>query len=126
METNVSIPQYERNKPQFSKLTSVRLTANEANYLPMIQKATGAPSTASALRLLINTEYDAVQNGDRQQSDFILLDEQYTTTFAFKLSVSEYFKLRELMVFYDAPTQSAVTSHLIEHMIKALNTKAGE
>ena len=125
METTVTVPQYKRSKPQFAKLTSVTLTAIEAYYLPIIQKATGAPSTASALRLLLNTEYDAVKSGHRQQSDFILLDEPKTKTFTFKLSETEYFKLHELMSFYDAPTQSAVASHLIEHMIKALDTEEG-
>ena len=123
MET-VSIPQYQRTKPQFSKLTSVRVTAIEAYYLPILQKEMNAPSTASVMRLLINDEYEAVQSGERSKDDFIRLDEPKSQSFTFKLSEDEYYRLRDLMFFYDAPTQSAVTSHLIERMIKALDTKA--
>jgi hypothetical protein len=123
---SVSLPQYQRSKPQFDKQTSVKISAVHAYYLPLIQKAMSAPSTASAIRLLISAEYNAICNGDRAQSDLICLDEPKTNTVVFKLSETEYKALHDIMSFYDAPTQSAVISHLIERVIPVISGKDGK
>ena len=127
METQTAIPQFEKSKPQFSKSTSVRLTANEWQYLPIIQKATGSPNTASVMRLLLNVEHQEMKDGKRQASDLLIPADVKSQTFTFKLSEDEFYKLIDLKEFYSAPTQSAVCSHLVERMINVLESgKAGD
>lgn len=124
MESPAVLPQYKGNDVPLMRTTTIRISQRSYDNLKRLLTATGAPNDGALCRLLVDTEYSAMQSGCCHKEDYAHDDERKPFALGFKLAESDREKLREMILFYDAKNMTHLFSFMFRKYSEAV--KDGE
>ena len=120
------IPKYPDTNTLPLKAMTVRISESQRANIDRIISATNARSLGASVRLLISEDMTAVTEGVRSPEDYIPTNEPKLYTIGLKVSDSGREALDRLRTFYGAPSISDTVCHLLNAVIRELNSQESE
>lgn len=117
------IPKYSNTERLPLHAMTVRISEYQRANIDRIISATNARSLGASVRLLITEDVTAISEGLRSPADYIPTNEPKLYTVGLKVSDTGREALDRLRTFYGAPSISDTVCHLLNSVIRELDTQ---